>query len=68
MTECTLNVEGMSCSHCEKSVKGALMNVDGVTGVSVDLTGKTVCVSHTGAVTLDTIKKCIEDLGFDVMN
>jgi copper chaperone len=36
----SLNVEGMSCSHCEKAVKKAVGAVDGVIGVSVELNDK----------------------------
>ena len=35
MTE--LKVSGMTCSHCQSSVKDALEAVPGVTGVEVDL-------------------------------
>lgn len=35
MTE--LKIEGMSCSHCEKSVQQALESVEGTKSVVVDL-------------------------------
>ena len=60
-----LNVEGMSCSHCENAVKTAVSKIDGVTGVTVDLAGKTVVVDHKG-VSPDVIKETTEELGFDV--
>ncbi|HEY5555984.1 cation transporter [Acetobacterium sp.] len=37
-----LNVEGMSCAHCEKAVKNAVGELDGVESVTVDLPRKTV--------------------------
>ncbi|MBK5245446.1 MAG: heavy-metal-associated domain-containing protein, partial [Eubacteriaceae bacterium] len=42
MEKLTLNVEGMSCSHCEKAVKNAVGALDGVASVDVDLAQKTV--------------------------
>lgn len=35
----TLNVEGMSCSHCENAVKKSVGALNGVKNVSVDLKG-----------------------------
>lgn len=32
-----LNVEGMTCGHCQSAVKGALEGVDGVQNAEVDL-------------------------------
>jgi copper chaperone len=38
----TLNVEGMSCSHCENTVKKSVGDLNGVDSVNVDLEGKKV--------------------------
>jgi copper chaperone len=63
----TLNVQGMSCGHCEASVKKAVGALGGVESVSVDLKGKTVTVDYDpGRVTLKAIKDAIEDQGYDV--
>lgn len=37
MTTIELNVTGMTCGHCQKSVKQALQDVPGVTDAQVDL-------------------------------
>ena len=61
----TLKVEGMSCGHCVNSVEEALKNL-GVTG-KVNLENKTVQVDFDeGKVGLDTIKKAIENQGYEV--
>ena len=62
-----LKVEGMSCSHCENTVKKAVSKIAGVTEVTVDLTGKTVTVTHDENVTFDRIKNEIEEQGYDVL-
>ncbi len=36
MTEITLKIKGMSCSHCEMRVKKALESVDGVANAKAD--------------------------------
>ena len=64
----TLNVEGMSCMHCENAVKKAVGAVDGVDSVEVDLKGKKVTVEfETDKTTLDAVKNAIEDQGYDVV-
>lgn len=63
----TFNVEGMSCSHCENSVKKAVGALNGVLNVTVDLKGKKVSVEFDSEkVSLETIKDTIEDQGYDV--
>ncbi len=62
-----LNVEGMSCSHCEKAVKQAVGALNGVKNVAVSLKDKTVTVEHDPAkATLEQIKHEIEDQGYEV--
>ena len=63
----TLNVEGMSCSHCENSVKKAVGELNGVKSVAVDLKGKKVTIEFDPEkVSVETIKDTIEDQGYDV--
>ncbi|MCX7923064.1 MAG: copper chaperone CopZ [Clostridia bacterium] len=63
----SLNVEGMSCSHCESSIKKAVGALNGVESVIVDLKTKKVSVDFdSDKVSVDTIKDTIEDQGFDV--
>lgn len=63
----TLKVEGMSCSHCENSVKKAVGALEGVESVAVDLGGKRVTIEFdAGKVSVDVIKDAIEDQGYDV--
>lgn len=63
-----LNVEGMSCSHCENAIKIAVGALDGVKEVSVDLNKKTVTVNFDNSrVSADKIKNEIEEQGYDVV-
>ncbi|QNU68645.1 copper chaperone CopZ [Ruminiclostridium herbifermentans] len=64
----TLNVDGMSCSHCENSVKKAVGALNGVSNVTVDLQAKKVSIEFDSEiVSLDIIKETIEDQGYDVV-
>ncbi|MRG85143.1 copper chaperone CopZ [Salinibacillus xinjiangensis] len=63
----TLNVQGMSCGHCESAVKGALGELEGVNGVDVDLgSGKVEVQYEEGKVTEAQMKEAIEEQGYDV--
>ncbi|MGE5406049.1 MAG: copper chaperone CopZ [Candidatus Saccharibacteria bacterium] len=63
----SLNVEGMSCNHCEMTVKKAVGALNGVSAVNVDLKSKRVTVDmDTDKVSVDTIKDVIEDQGYEV--
>ncbi len=63
-----LNVEGMSCSHCENAVKSALTDLDGVQKVNVDLKEKTVTIEYDESKTDEKkFKDAIEEAGYDVV-
>ncbi|MBT2282300.1 copper chaperone [Paenibacillus sp. DS2363] len=66
MSNVTLNVTGMSCNHCVKSVEEAVKNA-GASG-KVDLAAGTVAVEYDEqTVNVDQIKAAIEDQGYDVV-
>ncbi len=50
MATATLNVPGISCEHCERTVTKALMPLEGVRDVRVDVPGKRVRVTYDEAV------------------
>ncbi|ABK60754.1 MULTISPECIES: heavy-metal-associated domain-containing protein [Clostridium] len=60
-----LNIEGMSCNHCVMHVKNALMEIEGVSNVDVNLEGKFAIVEGEK---LDDIKMKaeVEDWGYNV--
>lgn len=59
-------IEGMSCGHCVKHVKDALLEVNGVSSVEVDLGSKTATIE--GEVSDLEIKEAIEDVGYEVVS
>lgn len=67
MAQVTLEVEGMSCQHCVKSVEGALSEI-GANG-KVNLEGKSVDIEYDENK-LDVVKltEAIEKQGYDVIS
>ncbi|RYG73523.1 copper chaperone CopZ [Lentibacillus lipolyticus] len=64
----TLDVKGMTCGHCESSVKGALESLEGVQTVEVDLNSGKVDVTYDDAVvTIAAMREAVEDQGYDVV-
>ena len=68
MEKTTLQVTGMTCGHCEKAVKTALLNVEGVNEVSVSLKDGKVEVGHDSIkAPVGKLKEAVEDQGYDVI-
>lgn len=58
-------VKGMTCNHCKNNVEKAIMKVDGVEQVDINLAdGRTVV---TGSFDREAIKKSVEGIGFEVV-
>lgn len=67
MEKTTLKISGMTCGHCEKAVKTALMNVEGVASVIVSLSQGTAEVEYDSAkAEVNKMKTAVEDQGYDV--
>jgi len=67
MKELTLSVPEVHCDHCKHSIEGAVAALNGVSGVTVDLDGRTVDVGFDEeAVTLDAVVAAIEGQGYSV--
>lgn len=64
MMKKVMEIEGMSCMHCVKHVKEALMKA-GVTA-EVSLEKKTAEFSSEGEVSDETLRKAVEDAGYEV--
>ncbi len=65
MQTTTLQVKGMSCSHCENAVKQAAMGVGKVTAVNVDLKTGAVTIEHDGADIQAVVAAIVEE-GYEV--
>ncbi len=61
-----INIEGMSCGHCVKHVKGALAELPEVVNIEVNLEGKYAIVELNAQVADAKLKEAIEEAGYDV--
>lgn len=62
------NVEGMSCGHCEKAVKNAINELNGILDVGVSLEERTVTVKYDEIlVTEGDLAGAIEEAGYEVV-
>ena len=63
-----LKIGGMTCATCEKTVTDALMHLDGVTSVSVNLATEQATVTYNQRMaSLADMKKAIEDAGYQYL-
>jgi copper ion binding protein len=65
MSTLTLTVPGMTCGHCEASVKREVGTLAGVSSVLVDLDTKLVTVEGD-ELDRDAVVAAIDEAGFDV--
>jgi copper chaperone len=61
----TIKIKGMRCDHCVRATAKALEDIEGVTRVRVDLDKGEA--SFEGDVSMDTVKKEIAKIGFEVV-
>ncbi|WP_416192671.1 heavy-metal-associated domain-containing protein [Neisseria sp. CCUG12390] len=66
METVTLNIEGMTCGGCVKSVTRILESTDGVAKAEVSLENKNAVIEFDAAKTdVDALIEAVEDGGFD---
>ena len=63
----TLKVDGMMCPRCKAHVEKALMAVDGVESVLVDLDAKTATVTLNTEVATEVLNKAVTEAGYTVL-
>jgi copper chaperone len=67
MTEKTLRVPDMHCSHCKTAVEGELSKLSGVQIANADVEKGTVEVSYDESwVSAEQLKSAIEEAGYTV--
>lgn len=59
----TIKVTGMSCQHCESTVKRNLEAMEGITDVEADNRNETVKISGSN-IDLEKVKETINSLGY----
>lgn len=66
MATITLNIDGMTCGGCVKSVTKVLNDLDGVHSATVSLENKNAQVEFDeGKIQMAQLVEAVEDAGFD---
>ena len=60
-------VKGMTCDHCVRHVNTALLEVEGVKDVKVSLQEESVLVNSDANVQFETLKKAVEEAGYELV-
>ncbi|GAB2458576.1 heavy-metal-associated domain-containing protein [Jatrophihabitans fulvus] len=60
----TVTVTGMTCEHCVASVTEEVSEIDGVTGVDVDLASGLVTVTSDRPVSRDALAAAVDEAGY----
>ncbi len=64
----TMHIKGMMCSHCESTVKKALLSVNGVENAEVSHESGTASVTLSEAVSDESLRKAVEDKDYEVVS
>jgi len=59
-------ISGMTCGHCVKRVENALLEIDGVNSVVVNLNEKRAMVEADDKIEDQLLKDAIDDVGYTV--
>ncbi|ERI89977.1 putative copper chaperone CopZ [Clostridiales bacterium oral taxon 876 str. F0540] len=63
-----VNIEGMSCDHCVKHVTEALMGLNNIENVDVNLSAGRAVIETDGEVKDSDIKAAVDEAGYTVLN
>ncbi|EHK2305955.1 heavy metal-associated domain-containing protein [Clostridium perfringens] len=64
MSKLILEIDGMSCSNCVRHVEAALLDVDGVEVLEVEV-GRAVVDTE---VDEDTLRDALEEVGYELVS
>ncbi len=62
----TIKVDGMTCDHFVRSVSQAVVDIDGVIAVDVDLVSGRVSITSSTPVVPDDLTAAVADAGYEV--
>ncbi len=68
MQTTVINIKGMTCMGCVRSVKNVLERIPGVSNADVSLEDAQVTLQYDAAITgIDQLKQAIKDAGFEAI-
>ena len=63
-----VQVDGMTCHHCEMTVEKALLEVSGVKTAKANHEKKSVEIQYKDELDLDEVRKKIEEVGYKLVS
>ena len=66
MSTQTYTVTGMTCEHCVKAVTQELTDIDGVSGVEVDLASGRVTVTSQSPLDDKAVAAAVDEAGYEL--
>lgn len=65
MTTTTYQVTGMSCSHCEASVRSEIAKIDGVQSIDVSANSGVLTIESDAALSDDDVLAAVDEAGYE---
>ncbi|GAB3131858.1 heavy-metal-associated domain-containing protein [Tsukamurella serpentis] len=65
--ESTYTVTGMTCGHCAASVREEISEIDGVTGVEVNVETGSVTVASDTELTREAVDAAVKEAGYSLL-
>lgn len=64
MTITTYAVTGMTCSHCENSVRDEVTKLDGVTAIDVSAASGSLVITSATEIDDATVRAAVDEAGY----
>lgn len=67
MSTTTYSVTGMTCGHCEGSVRSEVAKLEGVTGIEVSATAGSLIVTSTAELDDAAVLAAVDEAGYSAV-
>lgn len=67
MTTTTYAVTGMSCGHCEASVRAEVAKIDGVEGIEVNAKDGSLVINSTAELSDAAVFAAVDEAGYSAV-
>ncbi|MDJ1370751.1 heavy-metal-associated domain-containing protein [Gulosibacter molinativorax] len=68
MTTTTYQITGMTCGHCEMSVREEISEIEGVTSVTASSADGTATVESAAPLDLGAVRAAVEEAGYELVD
>jgi copper chaperone len=67
MSTTTYDVTGMTCGHCEGSVRSEVAKLEGVTAIEVSAASGSLVVTSDGVIDDDAVLAAVDEAGYSAV-